>query len=1148
MSGSFHRDSDPIETSSPVAKGYHSAKDDSDGDSLFDDVQETIATVPYDPTQPMSQRVSQMVPSSSPPPGSYTTQPTQLITPRKTTHDPNRVPETSPAQMSSALGDRLSPKIPERLKPSITRTIGSLMAPPGTQFRPPPTLPSASQTLAGDPPFEQDSEDELALRDSDIKPQKWSFGSQQDRTRVSSFGGKLSSFSYEAPKKRQIDDMLGAYSNSSRPPKHPKQTGPSRAKPADVPDMTIDEIKDYHIRQNVNRIRIVFPHASVRMCTDALFKTRGNLQDAQGIVAEQLLLQEVEAEDRMKESAGKQSDVIEISDDDAKAQRKGVARTTQPMIRKQPTMKQGPITTKTNIHDRWRTGQRQLLSPQQRQPSQLQDEQAPKRRKLVQGRRTRSSSPQESIEVESDGESAARSSSPEQDLGTDEDLLNIFNTYPIEGIMDLCLQPEETVQLVIDKRPFRSLAAIRKLTVDQPEGKKGRSKAIGEKIVDAAEEMHASFMAVDSLVDQCSQMGAPLASEMKKWGVDVYGSRSQGEGELELVNFDDVSDGGSSAKDSGIGTPTGTPAPRPQSQSQRRKIDFLKKPSIMSEDLELKDYQLVGLNWLALLWKQGLSGLLADEMGLGKTCQVITFLSHLKEKNVQGPHLIIVTSSTVENWLQEFDRFSPSLDVRAYHGSQADRVNQRYEILEQRHGIDVIITTYDMVRSEDDARFLRKKLKPVVVVCDEAHALKNSSSQRYAQLMRVPATMRILLTGTPVQNNLIELVSLLGFLMPDIFDDFTEDLSYLFKYKVKTSDKDHSALLSARRIQRARTMMAPFILRRKKIQVLKHLPPKTTRVEYCELSESQRELYDRLMSTYEVGDSKKKTASSMMKLRQAAIHPLMMREHYDDEIWDISLALCDGQEGRKQQNKYHQLFDFSDGSLNKLCREYDNLRKHALDDELLYDSGKVVKLLEILKSHIADGHRTLLFSQFTSALDILEGVFEQEQIRFTRLDGSTKVSDRQALIDAFNADAEIPVFMLSTKAGGVGINLASANRVIIFDSSFNPQEDQQAMDRAHRVGQTRPVEVVSLVSKDTIEEDIYALGASKLALDTKLAGGEVANDDSAGVEMENAVMVEQRLKEKVEQRKLEQSAKKNKGKDAKDVFAKSMKKKGFDTT
>lgn len=1135
MTGAFYRDSDPIETSSPTKNVYNSGSDDND--SLFDDMDNTIATVPYNPTEPVSQKISHMVPSSSPPPASYMTQPTQVITPQKKNHDTVKVPETSPPDHSSGLDGPLSPKIPERLKPTVMRTIGSMMAPPGTQFRPPTALPSASQiSLSEDPPIEPDSEDELALRDSDIKPTKWSFGpGSQGQQRVPSFGNRLQGFNYE-PRKRPIDDMASAYSNSTRLPKQARQNGPSRAQPIETPDLTINEIADFRIREKIGRIQNVLPNASVSVCNDALFRTRGHFEDAMGLVSEIIEMQE--------ENANK-ANAVEISDDEHAAPRKGVAQTT---LRKQPTMKQGPSTSKQNIHDRWKSGQRPLLSSQQ-VPARSQDtaEEAPRRRKLVQGRRTRSSSPQEPIEIDSGNESAAASISPEPEKSLDDELLHIFNTSTPEDIADLCLQPEEVVQIIIENRPFKSLLAVRKLTVQQPTSAKKRGKAIrgvGDKIVDAAQEMYASFKAVDDLVEECSKLGTPLADEMKKWGVDVYGSRAQGDAEFELVNFEDLSDGGSSAKDSGIGTPTGTPPVAPKSS---HKTNFIKKPSIMADDLELKDYQLVGLNWLALLWsqKRKLSGLLADEMGLGKTCQVITFLSHLREIGVKGPHLIIVTSSTVENWLKEFDRFSPSLDVRAYHGAQADRVSQRYEIMEQRDEIDVVVTTYDMVRSEDDSKFLRKKLQPVVAVYDEAHALKNSSSQRYTQLMRVPAQMRILLTGTPVQNNLNELVSLLGFLMPDVFEEHQEDLAYLFKYKAKTTDKDHSALLSARRIQRARTMMAPFILRRKKVQVLKHLPPKTTRVEYCELTESQQELYDRLMGDYDEADAdKKKSASSMMKLRQTAIHKLMLQEIYDGEIWDISVKLCDGQEGKKQERKYHQLFEFSDGSLNKLCHEYNFLRKYALDDKELLDSGKVQKMLEILKEHIANGDRTLLFSQFTSALDILEGVFEKEQIKFARLDGSTKVADRQTMIDDFNSDPTVPVFMLSTKAGGVGINLASANKVIIFDSSFNPQEDQQAMDRAHRVGQTRPVEVISLVTKGTIEEDIYALGTSKLALDSRLAAAD--GDDDAKVEKKNEATIEQKMKERIEQRKLEQSAKKNRGKDAKDVFSKAMKKKGFD--
>lgn len=273
----------------------------------------------------------------------------------------------------------------------------------------------------------------------------------------------------------------------------------------------------------------------------------------------------------------------------------------------------------------------------------------------------------------------------------------------------------------------------------------------------------------------------------------------------------------------------------------------------MNDDIELKDYQVVGLNWLNLLWQTGTSGILADDMGLGKTCQVIAFLSHLKEQGVGKPALIVVPGSTLENWCREFERFSRNISFTPYYGSQADRFEHQDTIL---HNIsqgqcDVIITTYDLTFRKEDNAFLRK-CKPQICIFDEGHVLKNANTIRYKSLMRIATPCRILLTGTPLQNSLQELMSILGFLMPTVFyskkdegdDNVQAMLQVLFKHKAKVTESDsHSSLLSAQRIQRARTMLTPFILRRKKAQVLKHLPKKTSRVEYCELTPTQKTLY-----------------------------------------------------------------------------------------------------------------------------------------------------------------------------------------------------------------------------------------------------------------------------------------------------------------
>jgi SWI/SNF-related matrix-associated actin-dependent regulator 1 of chromatin subfamily A len=302
-------------------------------------------------------------------------------------------------------------------------------------------------------------------------------------------------------------------------------------------------------------------------------------------------------------------------------------------------------------------------------------------------------------------------------------------------------------------------------------------------------------------------------------------------------------------------------------------------------------------------------------------------------------------------------------------------------------------------------------------------------------------------------------------------------------------------------------MLTPFILRRKKVQVLKHLPKKTSRVEYCDLTDTQRTLYNeqltkqrKILEDRAAGIPVKDHANVMMKLRQAAIHPLLFRHRYNnDKIRKMSKA-CLKEDMFAESNPdiiYEELELYQDYQCHQLASKYRALKKYELKDHEWMDSGKVSALLALLKKYKENGDRALVFSQFTSVMDILGWVFDDHDINFMRMDGSTPIQERQSLMDVFYQDESIQLFMISTKSGGAGINLACANKVIIFDSSFNPQDDIQAENRAHRVGQTREVEVVRLVTKGTVEEQIYALGVSKLELD-KMVQGEDTDDGAKG--------------------------------------------------
>ena len=355
--------------------------------------------------------------------------------------------------------------------------------------------------------------------------------------------------------------------------------------------------------------------------------------------------------------------------------------------------------------------------------------------------------------------------------------------------------------------------------------------------------------------------------------------------------------------------------------------------------------------------------------------------------------------------------------------------------------------------------------------------------------------------------------------------------------------------------------MAPFILRRKKDQVLQNLPKKATRVEYCELSPSQKDIYQEHIEkakrviaarerAKETREFVKDSSNILSALRKACCHPLLFRRHYDSTSLRkiVKAYLRNPAESHRNFDLCLEDMEYStDHNIHRYCLDPNNapyMSQFALGPESFLDSGKVTTLLSLLRTYKANGDRALIFSQFVMVLDILEEVLSHASITFFRIDGATRIDERQPLIDAFYADESVTAFMLSTKAGGAGINLAAANKVIIFDCSFNPQDDIQAENRAHRVGQTRDVEVVRLVTKGTIEEQIHALGESKVLLDARVAGDEAggrkkANEGERMVReaLEREVMIEEkevRPEQKVEEQEVKvepESSKYEKGND-----------------
>ncbi|XP_065592563.1 SWI/SNF-related matrix-associated actin-dependent regulator of chromatin subfamily A containing DEAD/H box 1 isoform X2 [Cyrtonyx montezumae] len=523
----------------------------------------------------------------------------------------------------------------------------------------------------------------------------------------------------------------------------------------------------------------------------------------------------------------------------------------------------------------------------------------------------------------------------------------------------------------------------------------------------------------------------------------------------------------------------------------------VEQPSILNQSLELKPYQKIGLNWLALLHKHGLNGILADEMGLGKTIQAIAFLAHIYQEGSRGPHLIVVPASTLDNWIREVNLWCPELNVLFYYGSQEDRKHLRADINNRVVDFNVIITTYNCAISSSDDRSLFRKVELDYAIFDEGHMLKNMSSVRYQQLMRINAKHRLLLTGTPVQNNLLELMSLLNFVMPRMFSSSTSEIRRMFSSKAKTAEEQ--SVYEKERIAHAKQIIKPFILRRVKDEVLKQLPPKKDHIELCAMSEKQEQLYCDLLNKLKKTMKEKSSdmGNAMMQLRKMANHPLLHRQHYTaDKLKTMSKLMlkepthCDA----NPDLIFEDMTVMTDFELHLLCKQYSHVSDFKLDMDQILDSGKF-RVLERLLSELKEkGDRVVLFSQFTMMLDILEVFLKHCQHRYIRLDGKTQISDRIHIIDEFNTDMGIFVFLLSTKAGGLGINLTSANVVILHDIDCNPYNDKQAEDRCHRVGQTREVQVIKLISKGTIEETMLRINQQKLKLEQDMTAADMGGE------------------------------------------------------
>ncbi|VDD91189.1 unnamed protein product [Enterobius vermicularis] len=504
---------------------------------------------------------------------------------------------------------------------------------------------------------------------------------------------------------------------------------------------------------------------------------------------------------------------------------------------------------------------------------------------------------------------------------------------------------------------------------------------------------------------------------------------------------------------------------------------LLIQPKLLTKDCVLHEYQLLGLNWLIMMHKLKLNAILGDEMGLGKTIQVIAFLAYLKEVGTRGPHLVVCPSSTIENWMVELAKWAPCINVLTYYGSIEDRM--RLRAMATDTSVDLLLTTYNMIGSRPEDRKFFKRFKINYAIYDEGHLLKNCTTQRYKNLMKVRGERKILMTGTPLQNNLIELISLMYFTMTKLFTEYCDDITQLLQ-----------------QFQ----------------QVLGCLPKKHEKVICCEMIEAQKRIYSNLLRQFrEVVSGEIAASSRLMQLRQVSNHPLLYRSHYtDDLVIQIGKVLCKEEDDYSKKNPDYVAEDLafmSDFAISQLCSKYHSTQKYCLDGDIALESGKFKELDKILPQVKEKGDKVLIFSQFTTMLDILEVYLRIRGHKYCRLDGSTPVMERQELINTFNLSDDIFAFLLSTKAGGMGINLAAANHIILHDIDFNPYNDKQAEDRCHRMGQVKEVYVTRFVSAGTVEEAMLSLAEKKLELEKEITGEGMANGNA-----EDGQIVEQLLK------------------------------------
>ncbi|XP_076819162.1 uncharacterized protein LOC143464888 isoform X2 [Clavelina lepadiformis] len=497
----------------------------------------------------------------------------------------------------------------------------------------------------------------------------------------------------------------------------------------------------------------------------------------------------------------------------------------------------------------------------------------------------------------------------------------------------------------------------------------------------------------------------------------------------------------------------------------------------------LREYQITGYQWLKILFEYGESGILADEMGLGKTIQSIAIICKLIQVKVKGPFLVCTPTSTIGNWFAEFKRFAPKVAVLLYHGTASERVHLLQCLLEQTELGQrlVVITSYEILMRD---RVFLESYTWSYLILDEGHRLKSLNSKILKYIKRLSTCSKLMLTGTPLQNNLMELWSLLNFLLPEVFDDAGAFSGWFDVEAIQNNEKVLAIL---------HQILTPFLLRRVKSDVEMKIPPKREILVMAPMASLQDKFYratvDRsIMQLVKYKEYYKATPgvtspdllANCDKSRQTVAtrskQKEYLKEKYNVEIDDFVVNVT-------LNNMMMQL--------RKCCNHpyliryplQPNTDQLKIDEDLVLSCGKMMLLDRMLPRLKEQNHKVLLFSQMTSLLDVLEDYCGLRHYSFVRFDGSTKCDERHQHIEKFNSDPELFLFLLSTRAGGLGINLTGADTVIIFDSDWNPQNDLQAQDRCHRIGQERPVVVYRLVTMGTIDQQIVERATRKRELE-----------------------------------------------------------------